>query len=46
MIIVLNYAQFGGGELLPGGHNELWLLFGAGVAAGGSWWFGAFDRST
>lgn len=46
MIIVLNYAQLGGGELLPGGHSPLWLLLGVSIAGGGSWWFGAFDRPT
>jgi len=30
--------------LLPGGHNELYLLLGVIVAGSSLWWFGWFDR--
>lgn len=30
--------------LLPGGHNELYLIVGIAVAGYSTWWFGWFDR--
>ncbi len=30
--------------LLPGGHNELYLVAGMASAAYSTWWFGWFDR--
>lgn len=32
--------------LLPGGHNELYLLLGIGVAGASTWFLGLFDRGT
>lgn len=45
-IIVLNDAMMVQPSitLLPGGHTELYLIFGAAVAAYSTWWFGWFDR--
>ena len=31
--------------LLPGGHNELFLVAGVAAAGWGTWWFGWFDRT-
>jgi drug/metabolite transporter (DMT)-like permease len=44
-IFVLNDAEWFGVHLMPGGHNELWAVTGAAVAATSTWWFGWFDRS-
>ncbi len=30
--------------LLPGGHNELYLILGVVIAGYSTWWFGWFDR--
>lgn len=30
--------------MLPGGHNELYLLAGVVIAGVSTWWFGWFDR--
>ena len=32
--------------LLPGGHNELYLLLGITVAGSSTWFLGLFDRGT
>ena len=32
--------------LLPGGHNELYLLLGIAVAGSSTWFLGVFDRGT
>ena len=32
--------------LLPGGHNELYLLLGIAIAAASTWFLGLFDRGT
>ena len=41
-LVVLHYGL--GVQVLPGGHNDGWLVFGILVAAGGTWWLGLFDR--
>lgn len=33
-------------SLLPGGHNELYLLLGIAVAGSSTWFLGLFDRGT
>ncbi len=44
-VAVLNDIVLLGGPrtLLPGGHNELYLLLGIVVGGFGTWWFGWFD---
>ena len=32
--------------LLPGGHNEGYLLLGLAIASGATWFLGLFDRGT
>ena len=32
--------------LLPGGHSELYLFVGIGIAAASTWFLGVFDRGT
>lgn len=32
--------------VLPGGHNELYLVLGIGIAGGATWFLGLFDRGT
>lgn len=32
--------------LLPGGHNELYLLLGIAIAGSSTWFLGLFDRGT
>lgn len=32
--------------LLPGGHNEVYLVLGIGIAAASTWFLGLFDRGT
>lgn len=44
-IVVVNYVDYGGMTLLPGGHQEYYFFLGIAIAATSSWWFGAFDRS-
>lgn len=44
-IAVVNDLAFFDIRVLPGGHNELYLLLGILVAAGGTWFLGLFDRS-
>ncbi len=46
IIVILNILMGGGSDLtlLPGGHNELYLFLGLGLAAYSMWWFGWFDR--
>ncbi len=44
-IIVLNdVMRFTSATLLPGGHNELYLVLGVGVCAWSGFYFGIFDR--
>ncbi len=31
--------------LLPGGHNEAYLMLGIATAVSSTWWFGWFDRT-
>lgn len=33
-------------RVMPGGHNELYLVLALLVAGGGTWFLGIFDRST
>lgn len=42
--VVNDFIRFGGPNLLPGGHSELYLFLAVGVAAYGGWWLGIFDR--
>lgn len=42
-LAVLNDAAWLGVNLMPGGHNELYLFVAVGVAAFGGWWLGVFD---
>lgn len=44
-IVVVNYVDYDGLRLLPGGHQEYYFLLGLAIAATSTWWFGAFDRS-
>lgn len=46
-VAVLNDAMLLGGVpvVLPGGHSELYLLFGIALAAFSTRWFGWFDRT-
>lgn len=44
-IVVINYVDYDGLRLLPGGHQELYFFIGIAIAATSTWWFGAFDRS-
>lgn len=44
----LNDAMLLGGVptwLLPGGHNEAYLMLGIAAAVSSTWWFGWFDRT-
>ena len=45
-IAILNDVMLLGADttLLPGGHSELYLILGVGVAGYSTWWFGWFDR--
>lgn len=44
-VIIANDAMFFvEGTLLPGGHNELYLLLGLAVAGAFTWFLGFFDR--
>ena len=47
-IIIANDAMFftQGVRLLPGGHNELYLLLGLAVGGAFTWFLGLFDRGT
>ena len=42
-LAVVNDAAWLGVNLMPGGHNELYLFVAAGIAAFGGWWLGVFD---
>lgn len=44
-IAVVNDLAFFDVRVMPGGHNELYLMLGVVVAGGGTWFLGAFDRS-
>jgi len=46
VIGVLNDVARIGPKVVPGGHNELYLLLAVGVAGYGGWWLGIFDRPT
>lgn len=43
-LIVINYVDYSRSSLLPGGHQELYFVFGVLVAGSSIWWFGWFDR--
>jgi len=43
-LIVVNYIDYSGSSLLPGGHQEAYFVLGILVAASSIWWFGWFDR--
>lgn len=45
-LAVLNDAAWLGVNVMPGGHNELYLFVAFGIAAVGGWWLGIFDRPT
>lgn len=45
-LAIVNDVQWGGLTLLPGGHNEGYLVLAGAVAASGAWWLGLFDRPT
>ena len=48
VVIALNDAIRLGGVpdgILPGGHNEGYLVLGVALAAYSTWWFGWFDRA-
>lgn len=47
LIVLVNYAINLGGVppwVLPGGHNEGYLVLGLVIAGASMWWFGWFDR--
>ena len=47
-VAAVNDAMLLGGVptwLLPGGHNEGYLVLGLGLAAWSTWWFGWYDRA-
>lgn len=48
LIALVNDAQFFAEDLrlLPGGHQELYLLLAIGVAGASTWFLGLFDRGT
>lgn len=48
LVIVANDAMFFAETptLLPGGHNELYLMLGLAVAGAFTWFLGLFDRGT
>ena len=43
-LIVVNYMDYVGSELLPGGHQDGYLLLGVLIVVSSVWWFGLFDR--
>lgn len=43
-LLLANYAEELGKEVLPGGHQEIYFVIGMVVALSSSWWFGVFDR--
>ncbi|MEO7557061.1 MAG: hypothetical protein ABIV94_10725 [Acidimicrobiales bacterium] len=43
-IVIVNYIDYADVSILPGGHQEVYLILGVAIAAGSMWWFGAFDR--
>lgn len=48
LIAIANDAMLIGEDLtlLPGGHSELYLMMGIGVAGASTWFLGIFDRGT
>lgn len=44
-VFVLNDAEWFGIHVMPGGHNELYVVLGIAVAAASTWWFGWFDHT-
>lgn len=42
-LAVVNDAVRLGLNIMPGGHNELYLFAALGIAAFGGWWLGIFD---
>lgn len=45
-VAVINDAAWLGVNIMPGGHNELYLFVAVGIAAFGGWWLGVFDGPT
>ena len=43
-LVVLNYVDYSGANLLPGGHQDGYFILGAMIALLSAWWFGLFDR--
>ena len=43
-IVIINYVDREGLDILPGGHLEVYFILGMVIAAGSAWWFGALDR--
>lgn len=46
VVVALNDGMLMTGhvQLLPGGHSEVYLLLGIGLAAANTWFLGLFDR--
>ncbi len=42
-VAVVNDLEFVGVGLMPGGHNELYLILAIAIAGGGTWFLGLFD---
>ena len=43
VVAVVNDLELFGINLMPGGHNELYLLLALVIAGGGTWFLGLFD---
>ena len=43
LIVIVNDLAFVDINIMPGGHNELYLLLGVAVGGGGSYFLGAFS---
>lgn len=43
-IIVVNYWEEFGAQVLPGGHSIAYFMLGLLVMASSAWWFGVFDK--
>lgn len=48
-LVIVNYGSEPNGsrealDILPGGHNLLYIPLGIGITVWGGWWTGAFDR--
>lgn len=44
IVAVMNDLAYIGTNVMPGGHNELYLLAAIAIAGFGSRWLGIFDR--